>query len=70
MALLPTAHDGEVEGDTITRWIESGRELRYTTPEMLLLEERMLNTAQERARADVGVARDRTSRRPLHRGRR
>jgi len=58
VALLPTAHDGEMEGDTITRWIESGRDLRYTTPEMLLLEERMLSTAQERAHADAGVARD------------
>jgi len=58
VALLPTAQDGEMEGDTIARWIESGRDLRYTTPEMLLLEERMLTTAQERAHADAGVARD------------
>jgi hypothetical protein len=57
VVLPPAKQSGESESATIMRWIESGRDVRYTTPEMLFLEERMLSTAQQRARATVGVAR-------------
>jgi hypothetical protein len=58
MALLPTKQEGESDSDAITRWIESGHDIRYTTPEMLFLEERMLRTAQQCAQANVAVAHD------------
>jgi len=58
VALSPPTLDGENDAQAITRWVESGRELRYTTPEMIALEARMLRTAQQRRHAGVGVAED------------
>jgi conjugative relaxase-like TrwC/TraI family protein len=55
--LPPRLREGETEPEAMVRWIETGHDLRYTTPEMLSLERRMVATAQARAGAGVGVAR-------------
>jgi conjugative relaxase-like TrwC/TraI family protein len=47
---------GERDVDAIARWIDTGHELRYTTPEMLAIERGMIATAQQRSVACVGVA--------------
>ena len=54
--LVPTRHPGETDAEAVSRWVESGCEVRYTTPEMLFLEQRMLRTAEQRADAGVGIA--------------
>ena len=54
--LVPHRLEGERDADAITRWIDTGHELRYTTPEMLAIERGMIATAQRRSAASVGVA--------------
>jgi len=70
VALLPHLARWRGGEDTTTRWIESGRDLRYTTPEMLLLEERMLSTPRGGDTPTSVWHAMRTSRRRWHRGRR
>src|ERR1017187_6555427 len=55
--LPPRPRDGETESEAMLRWTETGHDLRYTTPEMLALEQGMVATAQGRAGAGVGMAR-------------
>ena len=54
--LVPRRLEGERDTDAIARWVDSGHELRYTTPEMLAIERGMIATAQQRSAAFVGVA--------------
>ncbi len=54
--LVPIKLDGESDAEAIARRLESGRDARYTTPEMLAIEERMVATARQRAHGRVGVA--------------
>jgi conjugative relaxase-like TrwC/TraI family protein len=54
--LVPHRLEGERDADAITRWVDTGHELRYTTPEMLAVERGMIATARQRAAACVGVA--------------
>jgi conjugative relaxase-like TrwC/TraI family protein len=54
--LVPHRFEGERDADAISRWVDTGHELRYTTPEMLAIERGMIATAQRRAAACVGVA--------------
>ncbi len=54
--LVPVKLDGETDAEAIARRLESGHDVRYTTPEMLAIEERMVATARQRANAAVGVA--------------
>jgi conjugative relaxase-like TrwC/TraI family protein len=54
--LVPHRLDGERDADAITRWVDTGHELRYTTPEMLAIERGMIATARQRSAAYVGVA--------------
>ena len=54
--LVPPQLEGEHDVDAITRWVDTGHELRYTTPEILAIERGMIATAQQRSEACVGVA--------------
>ena len=54
--LVPHRLEGERDTDAIARWVDTGHELRYTTPEMLTIERGMIATAQQRSAACVGVA--------------
>ena len=54
--LVPHLLEGERDADAITRWVDTGHELRYTTPEMLAIERGMIASAQQRSAACVGVA--------------
>ena len=54
--LVPPRLEGEHDVDAITRWVDTGHELRYTTPEILAIERGMIATAQQRSEACVGVA--------------
>ena len=54
--LVPHRLEGESDADAVTRWVDTGHELRYTTPEMLAIERSMIATAQQRSAASVGVA--------------
>jgi len=54
--LVPHRLEGERDVDAIARWVDTGHELRYTTPEMLGIERGMIATAQQRSGACVGVA--------------
>ncbi len=54
--LVPHRLEGEHDADVIARWVDTGHELRYTTPEMLAIERGMIATAQQRSGACVGVA--------------
>jgi conjugative relaxase-like TrwC/TraI family protein len=54
--LVPDLLEGERDADAIARWVDTGHELRYTTPEMLAIERGMIATAQQRSAASVGVA--------------
>jgi conjugative relaxase-like TrwC/TraI family protein len=54
--LVPHRLEGERDADAIARWVDTGHELRYTTPEMLAIERGMIATAQQRSAACVGVA--------------
>jgi conjugative relaxase-like TrwC/TraI family protein len=54
--LVPHRLEGEHDVDAITRWVDTGHELRYTTPEMLAIERGMIAAARQRAAACVGVA--------------
>ncbi|MHB8488764.1 MAG: MobF family relaxase [Candidatus Dormibacteria bacterium] len=54
--LVPHRLEGERDADAIARWVDTGHELRYTTPEMLAIERSMIATAQQRSAAAVGVA--------------
>ncbi|MHB8489703.1 MAG: MobF family relaxase [Candidatus Dormibacteria bacterium] len=54
--LVPHRLEGERDADAITRWVDTGHELRYTTPEMLAIERGMIAAAQQRSAACVGVA--------------
>ena len=54
--LVPHRLEGERDADAIARWVDTGHELRYTTPEMLVIERGMIATAQQRSAASVGVA--------------
>ena len=56
LPLVPVKLGGETDAEAIARRSESGRDVRYTTPEMLAIEERMVATARRRANAGVGVA--------------
>lgn len=48
---------GEALPQALTRWVERGMELRFSTPEMLHhVEHRMLRMAEARAQAGAGVA--------------
>ena len=59
VALPPQRRDGENDAEAIARWVELGREVRYSTPEMLGIEQRMLATAEQRRTAGTGVADER-----------
>lgn len=54
--LPPPGTGGETQAEALRRWTESAHDLRYTTPEMLALERRMLRTAQDRRDAGARVA--------------
>src|ERR1022692_201560 len=54
--LVPNRLEGERDADAIARWVDTGHELRYTTPEMLAIERGMIATAQQRSAACAGVA--------------
>jgi conjugative relaxase-like TrwC/TraI family protein len=56
LPLVPVKLDGETDAEAIGRRSVSGHEVRYTTPEMLAIEERMVVSARRRANAAVGVA--------------
>jgi len=56
LPLVPENVGIETDADAMHRSTESGRELRYTTPEMLAIEERMVATAHQRIGAGAGIA--------------
>jgi conjugative relaxase-like TrwC/TraI family protein len=54
--LVPPALEGETDAQAVLHWTETARDVRYTTPEMVALEQRMLHTARQRSNAGLGVS--------------